>query len=159
MLRDLGILPIICPRALSDEEVLAKLAVEKGGKVDESETKIAEERIKYAKVWLANYAPDDYKFEMTKEIPASARKLTPGQIEYLKEVAKLFDDKINADSLQTALYDLSKRLKVKPGEAFAAIYLTFIGKTHGPRAGILLYNFGKDKVIDRINDIMKEGDK
>jgi lysyl-tRNA synthetase class 1 len=141
-------------QGLSDAEVLTKLEEEKSGKIDESETKIVEERIKYAKVWLENYAPDDYKFEMTKVIPGDVKKLNPGQIEYLKEVVKLFENPIDADSLQTALYDLSKKQKIAPADAFAAIYLTFIGKTHGPRAGLLLYNFGKDKVLSRLKEVI-----
>jgi lysyl-tRNA synthetase, class I len=112
------------------------------------------ERIKYAKVWLENYAPEEYNFEMTKKVPESAKKLNPGQIEYLDGVAKLFDKDVDADGLQTALYDLSKKLKIAPADAFAAIYLSFIGKTHGPRAGLLLYNFGKDKVLSRLKEVI-----
>ena len=115
---------------------------------------IITERIKYAKVWLENYAPETYKFEMTKGIPASAKKLTQGQIEYLKGAVNIVESSTDSDSLQTALYDLSKKLKIKPGDAFAAIYTVFIGKTHGPRAGLLLYNFGKDKVLSRLKEVI-----
>jgi lysyl-tRNA synthetase class 1 len=116
-------------------------------------------RIKYTKVWLENYAPDEYKFEMTEKIPEGAKELSSEQKEYLGGVAKLFEKSVDTDSLQVALYDLSKQLKINPKDAFAAIYLAFIGKTHGPRAGTLLTNFGKEKVIARITSIMKEGDK
>jgi len=128
-------------------------------KFPESPKDLISERIKYAKVWLEDYAPDDYKFEMTKEIPEAAKKLSSEQKGYLKEVIKLFENGLNGDSLQIALYELSKRLKIKSSDAFAAIYLAFIGKTHGPRAGVLLNNFGKEKVIDRIVSIVEEGDK
>jgi lysyl-tRNA synthetase class 1 len=138
-------------QGLSEKDILEKLG--------ESESKTLQERIKYAKVWLKDYAPDEYRFEMTKEIPESAKKLTSEQKEYLKEVVKLFENDVNADSLQVALYNLSKQLKIKPSDAFTAIYLAFIGKTHGPRAGILLIDFGKEKVTDRIMNIMNGGDK
>ena len=138
-------------QGLSESEILKKMPQAKGG--------VLEERIRYAKVWLENYAPDEYKFEMTKKIPESVKKLTPEQNEYLKKVARLFENKVDADSLQVALYNLSKQLKISPKDAFSAIYLAFIGKTHGPRAGVLLANFGKEKVLDRITSIMKEGDK
>ena len=128
-------------------------------KIPQGENGVLEERIKYAKVWLENYAPDEYRFEMTKEIPESAKKLTSEQKDYLKGVMKLFENDVDADSLQVALYNLSKQLKIKPVDAFTAIYMAFIGKTHGPRAGILLTNFGKEKVTDRITDITNGGDK
>jgi lysyl-tRNA synthetase class 1 len=128
------------------------------GKFENSDAKILQERIKYAKVWLSDYAPETYRFEMTKGIPEDAKKLTPGQKEYLKEVAKLFEKDVEADTLQVELYNLSKRLKMNPSDAFAAIYIAFTGKTHGPRAGVLLINFGKEKVTGRITDIMNGGD-
>jgi lysyl-tRNA synthetase class 1 len=138
-------------QGLSEDEVSEKFK--------DSDAKVIIERIKYAKVWLENYAPDDYRFEMTEEIPESVKRLSSEQKEYLGKVAKLFEKEVEADSLQVALYDLSKQLKIKPKDAFAAIYLAFIDKTHGPRAGLLLTNFGKKKVIARITSIMNGGDK
>jgi lysyl-tRNA synthetase class 1 len=136
-----------------------KLTDIKGGKIDDSELAIVEERIKYAKFWLENYAPGEYVFEMTKEVPEVTKNLTSEQKEYLKKITTLFENEVNADSLQVSLYELSKQLKIKTSDAFSAIYLAFIGKTHGPRAGMLLSGFGKQKVFDRINEIMKVGDK
>lgn len=138
-------------QGLNEKEILEKMSLKKN--------EMFEERIKYAKAWLENYAPSDYRFEMTEEIPESAKNLSSEQKKYLGEVAKLFENEVEADSLQVALYNLAKQLKVNPKDAFAAIYLAFINKTHGPRAGLLLTNFGKDKVVDRIANIMNGGDK
>ena len=145
-------------QGLNDKEVLDKITAEKGGKVDNSELMVLEERIKYAKVWLENYATDEYKFEMTKEIPEMARDLSLEQKKYLREIIKLFNNEVDADSLQLALYNLAKEKKIQTKDAFSAIYIAFIGKAHGPRAGTLLVNFGKEKVIDRITNVTKEGD-
>ena len=145
-------------QGLSDKEVLDKMTAEKGGKIDDSELTVLEERIKYAKVWLENYATEEYKFEMTEEIPGMARDLNLEQKKYLSEVIKLFNNEVDADSLQLALYNLAKEKKIQTKDAFSAIYIAFIGKAHGPRAGTLLVNFGKEKVIDRITNVMKEGD-
>lgn len=157
-------------QGLTEKEVLEKMTQLKKGKLDDSETAVLEERIKYAKTWLCDYAPDEYKFEMTKEIPQSVDSLTSEQRKYLKEVVKLFDPDPDPASLQIALYELSKQIKIPAKEAFGAIYTAFIGKAHGPRAGMLLCNFGKEKVVeridgllnlnkaDRINKVMKEGD-
>jgi len=137
-------------QGLSEGEILEKFS--------EAKPELLQERIKYARVWLENYAPEEYRFEMTEEIPEAAKNLSNEQKEYLKEVVKLVEKNINADYLQTALYELSKQQKIKTSEAFAAIYLAFIGKTHGPRAGLLLTNFGKKKITDRIASIMNGGD-
>jgi lysyl-tRNA synthetase class 1 len=110
-------------------------------KFESADPEPLQERIKYAKVWLTDYAPESYRFEMTKEIPEGVKRFTPEQKEYLKEVVKLFENNLDSDSLQVALYDLSKQLKIKTSDAFSAIYIAFTGKTHGPRAGVLLINF------------------
>ncbi len=50
---------------------------------------------------------------------------------------------------------LTKQMGIKTKDAFAAIYMAFIGKTHGPRAGMLLAKFGKEKVSGRISAILE----
>jgi lysyl-tRNA synthetase class 1 len=124
-------------------------------KIGEEKLEYLTERVKYAKIWLENYAPESFRFEMTENLSKEVGKLDLKQRNYLKEVTKLFDKKFDAESLQVDLYELSKKMNLKPSDAFAAIYLTFIGKTHGPRAGLLLANFGKEKVIERINSLLK----
>lgn len=113
------------------------------------------ERIKYARVWLENYAPDEYRFEMTEKVPEETKRLSDEQKNYLKATINLFDNEVTADSLQVALYELSKQVGLPTKDAFAAIYTAFIGKTHGPRAGMLLANFGKEKVVGRIKTILE----
>lgn len=142
-------------QGFSLDEIVGKLNEIKGGKIDDSEMAIIEERVKYAKVWLESYAPDEYRFEMTEKVPEEVKKLTDGQKKYLKEIIKVFNEEDTAESLQISLYELSKQLNVPAKEAFAAIYLSFIGKTHGPRAGMLLSKFGKEKVIERIIEVTK----
>jgi lysyl-tRNA synthetase class 1 len=96
---------------------------------------------------------------MTKEIPETVRSLTGDQKKYLKEILPILELNLDADKLQIDLFELSKKLGIKAKDAFAAIYISLLGKDSGPRAGILLTNFGKEKVAARIADIMKEGDK
>ncbi len=140
-------------QGLTEKEVEEKLVGIKGGVLDESEKRVLNERIKYAKVWLTDYAPSEYRFEMTEEVPEVAKNLNVEQKEYLEAVTKLFENEVSADSLQIELYELSKEKGIKASDAFAAIYMAFIGKTHGPRAGVLLSNFGKDKVLGRLKEV------
>jgi len=136
------------------DEIVGKLNEIKGGKIDDSEMGIIEERVKYAKIWLENYAPDEFRFEMTEKIPEEVKKLTETQKKYLKAIIKLFNEDETAESLQISLYELSKQLNIPTKDAFSAIYLSFMGKTHGPRAGMLLSKFGKEKVVERIKKII-----
>jgi len=142
-------------QGLSDEEVLKKLTEDKGGKVDDSELSVVEERIKYARVWLSNYAPEEYRFDMTEGVPEEAKKLSKLQREYLDNISKIFNKGDDPESLQISLYELSKTLNIPTKEAFSAIYISLIGKTHGPRAGMLLTNNGREKVLKRFEEITK----
>ena len=140
-------------QGLTDKEVLAKITEIKGGKVDDSELSILEERIKYARIWLKNYAPSEYRFDMTEAIPEEAKKLSEKQKEYLGNILKIYNEGDNAESLQISLYELTKSLNIPTKEAFAAIYLSLIGKTHGPRAGLLLANNEREKVLKRFEEV------
>lgn len=140
---------------LSDTQVIKKLVDVKGGKIDDSEQKIIDERIKYAKIWLRNYAPKEFKNEFSIEMPTDAKNLTEDQKRYLTNIKDLFDGKFDADSLQVDLYNKAKEMGIPTKDAFSAIYISFIGKTHGPRAGLLLSNLGKEKVILRIEEVVK----
>lgn len=142
-------------QGFSLDEMVGKLNEIKKGRLDDSEMGILEERVKYAKVWLENYAPDEFRFEMTKKVPAGVKGLSLNQRNYLKGIIKIYNDDDTSESLQISLYELVKQMQIPTKDAFAAIYLAFIGKTHGPRAGMLLSNFGKIKVKERLEKVCK----
>ena len=150
-------------QGFSLDEIVGKMAEIKTGRknlpagrqIDDSEMGIIEERVKYAKVWLESYAPDEYRFEMTEKVPDEVKSLSQSQGNYLKGIIKVYNDGDSAESLQVSLYELAKQVQIPTKDAFAAIYIAFIGKTHGPRAGMLLAKFGKEKVIGRIREVAK----
>ncbi|HKB88858.1 MAG TPA: lysine--tRNA ligase [Patescibacteria group bacterium] len=141
-------------QGLTEQEVLTKLEETKGGKVDESEFGIVEERMKYAKIWLKNYSPDEYHFDMTDSVSDGAKELSDQQKIYLGKLIPLINNDLDPAGLQIALYELSKALKIPTKDAFNAIYLSLIGKTHGPRAGVLILNLGTDKVTERLKEVI-----
>ncbi len=142
-------------QGLTDNEVLAKITDIKKGKVDDSELSVFEKRLKYAKIWLKDFAPDEYRFELTSEIHEKAKNLSELQKKYLSEIIKIYNNDETAESLQISLYELTKSMGIPTKDGFAAIYLSLIGKTHGPRAGALLINIGKEKVIERFRSLLK----
>ena len=143
-------------QGLSDKEILEKVQEAKGGKIDESELGVLEERIKYAGIWIENYAPDEYRHELKDIKLIDIKILSEDQKKYLKAIPKIYNEGDDAASLQISLYELAKSLKLPTKDAFAAIYIAFIGKSHGPRAGMLLSKFGREKTIQRIGVIKNE---
>jgi len=134
----------------------------KGSNLTETEKKTLKITQQYAKIWLENYAPEEFQLTATKNLPDKALTLTNNQIKYLKSAIELANSKKWPDpqELQQELFNLSK-IKFENGEvigakqAFQSIYLAFIGKTHGPRAAWFLLNIDKNILNSRINEIIK----
>ncbi len=128
----------------------------KGEALNDLEVGILEERIKYAKIWLEKYAPDEFKMQMSEELPKEVSDLTSEQKEYLAKAKSLLEDVTSAEDLQLKLYELSKKLNIDAKSAFGAIYTAMIGKTHGPKAGAFLLQYPKEKIIERLNEAAKK---
>lgn len=114
---------------------------------------ILEEREKYARIWLEKYAPSDFRHQMSEEM--SKIDLTAKQKRFLTEAASLVEETEDADKLQSALYELSKRIGLDAKSAFQALYMVISGKTFGPKAGVFLLQFPKEKVIQRLKEVAK----
>jgi lysyl-tRNA synthetase class 1 len=126
----------------------------KNGPLSLTELQILSERKKYAQFWLENYAPDEFKFDLEDNVSNLTKNLSDLQKKYLGFVLKILKENNDSEKLQVALYNLAKELKIPTKDAFSAIYLSLIGKTHGPRAGVLILNLGTDKVTRRLKEVI-----
>ncbi|MBI2022852.1 lysine--tRNA ligase [Candidatus Daviesbacteria bacterium] len=124
----------------------------KGRSLNGTEEKILKDREKYGKIWLENYAPIEFKIQLSDKIPEQAKGLSEGQKKYLTKVIDLIEDIGDGDELQQALYNLSKEMGINTKEAFSAIYLVTIGKEFGPKAGHFLLQYPKEKIITRFQE-------
>jgi len=129
-------------------------------KVKESELTDADKqeidtRVKYAKIWIDTYAPDDYKFEIQETIPVEATKFTGMQKAAIKKVAEYLEANENPDGqeLHTFLHDTRKEIEIDPKDFFGAIYMSILGKESGPKAGWFLSVLDRQFLIDRFNEI------
>jgi lysyl-tRNA synthetase class 1 len=124
---------------------------EKGVKLDESETEELEERIKYARIWLEKFAPDNFKFEIQKTMPSV--KLNDDQRKIIQALKEIYETKPEwkGDELQAEIFGLKERLNTTPKEIFGAIYTLFIGKDSGPQAGFLIASLDRELVLERLN--------
>lgn len=112
-----------------------------------------EEWAKYARIWVEKYAPESEKFVVQKEFPETAKDLSKKQKEFLKRIVQEMDKKWTAEKFQKNLYEWAKELELSSKEAFSAIYLSLIGKDHGPKAGWFILSLDKDFVIKRFNEV------
>jgi lysyl-tRNA synthetase, class I len=128
----------------------------KGAKLTEVELNVLTERVKYAKIWLESYAPDDYKQTMVQEIPQQAKNLNRDQKRFLGKTIEILENETDSEKLQASLYNLTKELGVNPKDAFSAIYLVMSGKQFGPKAGVFLLQYPKEEVIKRLRSVAEK---
>ncbi|MBI2010159.1 MAG: lysine--tRNA ligase [Candidatus Chisholmbacteria bacterium] len=132
-----------------------KFAEIKDSELTTFEKDVLEDRIKYAQIWLDGYAPPEAVFTPTKSIPQETADLSLEQKQYLQKVVILLNqDWKEPEDLQQALYDKAKELNLSPKKAFAALYLSLIGKDHGPRAAWFLLEH-QPKAIKRFKELTK----
>lgn len=103
------------------------------------------ERAKYAKHWLEAYAPEKFVFKLQDTLPEAAKNLAPEQKAKLAAFAGFISSRSNLDgeALHTKLHEL---------KIFKEIYLAFLGKESGPKAGWFLSVLDRDFVLKRLAD-------
>ena len=114
-----------------------------------------EEWAKYARVWLDKYAPDEEKFLVQKELPSVVKSLSEKQREFLRRISSELNKNWEAEEFQKQLYEWVKELGLPSKDAFSAIYLSLIGKDHGPKAAWLILSLDKEFVKERFEEASK----
>lgn len=109
---------------------------------------------KYARVWVEKFAPENEKFEVKKELPIEAKNLSAKQKELLIKITNELDKSLTGEEFQAKIYDLGKELDLNGKETFAAVYLSLLGKDHGPKAAWLILSLEKEFVKKRFNEIL-----
>lgn len=111
-----------------------------------------EQWAEYAKIYVEKYAPESEKFLVQKALPDLAKNLSDKQKNLLQKISSELDKVEDAEAFQTQIYELGKELGLSGKETFAAIYLSLIGKDHGPKAAWLILDCGKEFVKKRFEE-------
>ncbi len=137
-------------------EILKQTGHLKPVKISSAEKKQLLAQFERAKHWLENFAPPEFRLSFLEElgekeaaaIDESAKKLLP-------LVAKKISSLDSAGDMQQAIFELAKASNVKPKHLFKAIYLVLTGKESGPKAGLLILAFGKERCLERFKEAAK----
>ena len=127
----------------------------KGSALTTEDKKELESRVVYAKHWLGAYAPEEYRFELQKEMPEAARGLSSKQKEALKKILAYVREceALDGQELHTRLHGIKDEVDISPKDLFSAIYLSFLGKASGPKAGWLLSTLEKPFLEGRLEEV------
>lgn len=137
-------------------DFMSEIAKLKGSELTEADRKEAEERAKYAKHWLETSASDEYVFKLAEDtVPEPAKNLSAVQKKALVEVLAYVEahETLEGQELHTALHDMRQKLDIPPKEFFSGIYLSFLGKDHGPKVGWFLSVLDRKLVINRLKEV------
>ena len=131
-----------------------RVVAEKGSELTPREREILDERRAAARAWLEAYAPDRARIAVQRDgVPDAATELDEPQRDYLGALAPALEAASwNGESVQAAIFATAADRGLPAGRAFAALYLAFLGRPSGPRAGWLLAALDREFVLARLRD-------
>lgn len=140
-------------------DVAERVTVEKGSPLTDRERALVDERRAAARAWLEAYAPDRARLAVQHDgLPDAAAELDELQRSYLAAlVPALQAVDWSGEALQGAIFATAKQLELPAGRAFSALYLAFLGRDSGPRAGWLLAALESDFVLTRLSEAGSAG--
>jgi len=136
-------------------DIAALMAAEKGSPLTSRELVVLDERIAAARAWLEGYAPDRARMAVREALPQEADAMDAEQRAFLAALAGAITRDGNpsgGDAWQSAIFATTAGLGLPPGRAFAALYLAFLGRPNGPRAGWLLAGLDQAFVAHRLRE-------
>ena len=123
----------------------------KGTALTEEEIQKLEERARYAKFWLATYAPEEFKYELQEELPEV--ELSEVQKKALAVLAEYLEaDERSGEDIHARLHEMKTEVPIQPKDLFQALYRIFLNRDSGPKAGWFLAGLPRDFVIKRLNE-------
>jgi lysyl-tRNA synthetase class 1 len=142
-------------------DIPALMVAEKGSPLTERERAVLDERVAAARAWLESYAPDRARMAVRDALPEKSAVLDGEQRGFLGALAGAVataghdgtaSGPRGGDAWQTAIFATAAGLGLPPGRAFTALYLAFLGRPNGPRAGWLLAGLDSAFVAQRLRE-------
>jgi lysyl-tRNA synthetase, class I len=133
-------------------DVEARIEMEKGSALNERERAVLEERVDAAQKWLDVFAPESARIAVRRDaVPDAAAALGDDQRRFLAQLANVAGQNgpDSGDAWQAKIFELAKLDDLHPRRAFEALYLAFLGRPNGPRAGWLLASLDREFVLQR----------
>ena len=142
-------------------DVPERVAAEKGADLTEAETADLEVRLAAVRRWLEAYAPERARIEIRRDaLPAEAGLLSPEQRAWLQALADAARTSApqSGEAWQAAIFAVAAEVGLDAKGAFNALYLAFLGRANGPRAGWLLASLETEFVIARLTEAGAAGE-
>ena len=142
-------------------DVRARVEAEKGSALTTDESADLEVRLAAVRRWLEAYAPERALIEIKRDaLPVEVELLRPEQRGVLRSLTEVAHGEAvsSGEQWQAAIFAVAQEHGVDAKAAFNALYLAFLGRPNGPRAGWLLASLERDFVIRRLTEAGTAGE-
>jgi lysyl-tRNA synthetase, class I len=133
-----------------------RIEAEKGSPLTPRELEILGTRAKAARAWLETYAPESARIVVHRDaLPPAAAQLTDEDRRFLEALATTAERTApdSGEAWQNLIFQVAAEAGMRTNRtAFAALYLAFLGRPNGPRAGWLLASQDRDFVNRRLHE-------
>jgi lysyl-tRNA synthetase class 1 len=133
-------------------DVAERVEAEKSSPLTAREQEILETRVAAARAWLETYAPERAVVGVRQGLPAEVAELAEDQRAYLAalaEAAAASPPRTGA-AWQALIFSIAAAGGLANPRAFEALYVAFLGRPNGPRAGWLLASLDPELVATRL---------
>ncbi len=135
------------------EEEVAKL---KGSALTDADRAELAERAEYAARWIETCAPEKFVFTLQNILPEAAKNLSEVQKKALLSLKAYIESSTampSGEDMHSKLHALKEEVTISPADLFSAIYLAFLGKGYGPKAGWFLSVLDRKFVLKRLEEV------
>jgi len=136
----LAFLVKVAPKDAELDYVAEKLREYGYLKKNEAPPRDLRERIQYAVNWNLDFA----------EISETKAELSAQEKEAVQELAQILAAEMDADQIQTAVFNAARKHGVEPGQFFKTLYTILLGSPAGPRLGPYVIAMGRQNVVDAL---------
>ncbi len=102
-------------------------------------------RIEYALNWVQDFT----------EIKETTVELKTEEKEAIRQLIQVIESGEDAEKIQTAIFEVARRNRVKPKDFFKTLYMILLGTSSGPRLGPYITDMGRKNVIEALKRSLK----
>lgn len=113
-----------------------------------------EKRLKCARFWVDNFAPDSVRFSIRHSFDRSMIKgFGAEELMIVEEISReLSAVSWEAEEIHNALYNVKENMGSSPKKVFSIIYRMILNQDRGPRVGYFLSSLSRNFILGRIDE-------
>lgn len=134
----------VAPESAFEEFIESRL-MEYGYLRDGATFKDVEDRVRYAANWVKDFAQlEDITIELDEKQKVALKSL-------ITEIKGL----VEADDIQSQIFEIAREFEIKPGDFFEMLYQILLNTDRGPKLGPYIQTIGTEQAIKTIKKNLK----